>query len=377
MKYILTNLLIFPFLVFAQTPQLDSINYTKQFAHFTELRGKSVLEARNYAFAMLDTLQHAAFPSSDYMALWEGQIGTTYIKDPTDPDYGRAIQWYDKAISYLVRLKGTSLAYNTGVFLLNRGVAHQYLNQRKLALNDFEQALFYFQSNPAAESKAALPISTLFSNLCFMSFDIGNYQKALEFCSRSIAYLKKKNLPATDASFLPPLANMGQCYQSLGAFDLAFRCFENARNIFNQSSFPFDAALIAPIYDGLGQIYLKRSNPDSALYLYEECYKLLRDNSGNNYYKSYLKFQTAKVYREKGDFTEAEKRIRFAISRYRKSRVINLGFLSEYYRELGITFNMEHQYGKALVLMDSAGLTLTDTSSMSNESKQSANYILR
>jgi hypothetical protein len=30
---------------------------------------------------------------------------------------------------------------------------------------------------------------------------------------------------------------------------------------------------------------------------------------------------------------------------------------------------MEHQYGKALVLMDSAGLTLTDTSSMSNEKR--------
>ena len=175
-------------------------------------------------------------------------------------DYSRASHHLEQA-----RLIYDSLnnSHGLGLYLINKGIYYQALNNHAAAEQAFREGLAIFQER--GEEKY---IGKCLNSLGNHYFYLDSFSQALAFYGQA---LELKKLEGDDLASI--IRNKGAIFVETGQLDKALHNFNNGLEAFTRMG---DRREVADIHFNIGRIYAEKGDYDTAIRQYEKCLEMLQ-----------------------------------------------------------------------------------------------------
>ena len=175
-------------------------------------------------------------------------------------DYSQASHHLEQA-----RLIYNSLdnSHGLGLYLINKGIYYQALNNHTAAEQAFREGLAIFQER--GEEKY---IGKCLNSLGNHYFYLDSFSQALAFYGQA---LELKKLEGDDLASI--IRNKGAIFVETGQLDKALHNFNNGLEAFTRMG---DRREVADIHFNIGRIYAEKGDYDTAIRQYEKCLEMLQ-----------------------------------------------------------------------------------------------------
>ena len=204
----------------------------------------------------------------------------------------------DTALIVLKNALGLFLENNDSVQMSS---ALNYIGSIYHDYSNYEKALeYYFRSLTVGEKlKNTKQIAYPLTNIGNAYFYQLNYPLALKYYTDALNTSKKLN----DKKFQGIiLNNLGAVYSNLDDDKKAIECYTNALNHYTEIGWGVG---VGQTYDNIGIIYKNEGKRDSALYYFNQSYKIAEDNS-NVYSMANISLNIADLYLDPLNFEKAK-----------------------------------------------------------------------
>ncbi|MDY8138194.1 tetratricopeptide repeat-containing sensor histidine kinase [Aquimarina sp. 2201CG5-10] len=191
------------------------------------------------------------------------QKAIIYVEDLiVEKDYDNALKYADELIEIsenIKYLKGMGEAY------MQKGNAYNEMNQRAMALLNYEQAIGYYKKAGYMAGVAAINISK-----SRIEYEKGKYAKSIDYLIEASGYYEK-NIDSVALSNV--YNNMGNSYAGLGNFEDAKKYYKKSITLRKEKKISHIS-----IMNNLALLYIDNKKPDSAKVLLLESLKIGKES---------------------------------------------------------------------------------------------------
>ena len=148
-------------------------------------------------------------------------------------DYERAIEFYQKALSVIIRIYENDTSKQRVLFHYSNTLFH--IGYCYYIIGDYQQALEYFKEALSIGEKTFVReehpgIASILNNIGICYNVIGNYQQALTYHKEALSN-REKALSKEHPDYAASLNNIGNCYAHIGDYQQALEYYKEALSI--------------------------------------------------------------------------------------------------------------------------------------------------
>lgn len=298
MKIKILFILFFPFILFAQNNQIDSLKSVLNIENLKLLDKSKTLHKLSLLLADVNPEEANQYNQLHFSIakkhLFYEQLGAAYnikgILSRNKGEYDVAISNFIKALQVYDSLKITNsiaMIYN------NIGVTHMYNEV-------YEEAIIYYNKalKLATEIKDTNVIKMTINNLGIIYCYQGEFKDGVNYFKKSLNIELKLNNKKGEAECL---SNIGAAFYYLEKLDSALYYFESALKIEKQLN---DVVGIAGSLINLGELYTQTGDFDKAESYLNEAITITKQHNIASEYQDGL-FNLGALFEQKGDFEQA------------------------------------------------------------------------
>ncbi|MDB5011458.1 MAG: hypothetical protein JWR67_1423 [Mucilaginibacter sp.] len=281
-----------------------------------------------------------------------------------------------KKISYL---NGIAEAYRI------RGIGNYYLNKSESAINDYLDALNYFDksNNQAGKAKVFNNIGNLYQEV--------DYERALGYFNKAETIAEKTH----DNQLIASLnLNIGNVYFRKNSFNQALRYYTLSYNQFTKLN---NKVILVQCLQDLGVIYFNLNQTDKAEKLLLQANQAAKDQDLNSSVAS-INLELAAIYIKKNNFSAAEKYLKegmafaeivnnnkyrydykltsYELEKKRKDYEKALNYLIEIYRQDSVTYKSNISTKFSLAIAESQHQRESDLAAKDRENASQRFWLL-